>query len=63
MSKQIKTFFYLVLFALVSAPNSAVKPKVKPYRAVALIHGVLTGSESLQLITDRIQEVSKIWQD
>ncbi|XP_033232191.1 lysosomal thioesterase PPT2 homolog [Belonocnema kinseyi] len=57
MSTKIRTLFYLVLFVTISAPNSAEKPQTKPYRAVAVIHGVLTGYESMQIITDRIQEL------
>lgn len=34
--------------------------EAKSYRAVVIIHGVLTGSESMDVITNRIQEVGKI---
>lgn len=30
-----------------------------PYRPVVIIHGVLTGSESMELISSRIQEVNR----
>ena len=41
-----------IVFALVLSENGA-----ESYRAVAVIHGVLTGSDSMDLISNRIQEV------
>ncbi|XP_046485848.1 lysosomal thioesterase PPT2 homolog isoform X1 [Neodiprion pinetum] len=43
----------LIFATLLAAPNYAAKK----YRAVVLIHGVLTGSESMELISKRIQEM------
>ena len=53
MFKKMINFVCLILFTLLSASSS----ETKPYRALAVIHGVLTGSDSMQIITDRIQEV------
>ncbi|OXU25597.1 hypothetical protein TSAR_006617 [Trichomalopsis sarcophagae] len=47
------SFFFLALFAIAILPNNTVES----YRAVAVIHGVLTGSSSMELITNRIQEM------
>lgn len=43
-------YFFLLLVTI----NNAVES----YRAVVVIHGVLTGSDSMELISNRIQEVS-----
>lgn len=34
--------------------------EAKSYHAVVIIHGVLTGSESMELISNRIQEVGRM---
>ncbi|NP_001153389.1 palmitoyl-protein thioesterase 2 precursor [Nasonia vitripennis] len=47
------SFLFLALFAIAILPNNVVES----YRAVAVIHGVLTGSDSMELITKRIQEM------
>lgn len=47
-------FSFIFSFLLVSVLFNGVYN----YRAVVVIHGVLTGSESMQLISDRIQAVS-----
>lgn len=47
-------YIYLFLISLLSY-NEA-----KSYHAVVLVHGVLTGSDSMELISNRIQEVSKL---
>ncbi|XP_076644025.1 palmitoyl-protein thioesterase 2 [Halictus rubicundus] len=44
-----KSFFILLLFAFTNAAQS--------YRAVVVIHGVLTGSDSMELISNRIKEM------
>lgn len=49
-----RSVIYLLLVYLLSY-NEA-----KSYRAVVIIHGVLTGSSSMELITNRIQEVGQI---
>lgn len=45
---------YLCLLLFTALSNA-----VKSYRAVIVIHGVLTGSDSMELISNRIEEVSK----
>lgn len=49
-----KNCFLFVFAVLLVVPNNATDN----YRAVVLIHGVLTGSESMELISDRIKEVN-----
>lgn len=45
---------YLFLVFLLS------RYQAKTYHAVVIIHGVLTGSDSMETISNRIQEVSKL---
>lgn len=47
------TYIYLFLISLLSY-NEA-----KSYHPVVIIHGVLTGSDSMEVISNRIQEVGK----
>lgn len=44
--------FIVILFL------SLLNNGVECYHAVVVIHGVLTGSDSMELISNRIQEVS-----
>lgn len=46
--KTILLFFLLSVF----------EATVDSYHAVVLIHGILTGSDSMELISNRIEEVS-----
>lgn len=48
-------YIYLLLLISLLSYNEA-----KSYHAVVIIHGVLTGSDSMELISNRIQEVSKL---
>lgn len=45
---------YLFLVSLLSCHQA------KSYHAVVIIHGVLTGSDSMETISNRIQEVGKL---
>lgn len=53
MIQQTSHCFIILLASLTLSKNGA-----ESYRAVAVLHGILTGRDSMQLITDRIQEVS-----
>lgn len=37
--------------------------EAKSYHAIVIIHGVLTGSESMELISNRIKEVGEMEQN
>lgn len=56
MSKHIKIYYCLVQLILICYPNLADKS----HRPLAVIHGILTGGDGMQVITDRIQEVKNI---
>jgi len=51
-NKNFVIHVYLFLVYLLLLYNEA-----KSYHAVVIIHGVLTGSDSMELISNRIQEV------
>lgn len=52
-------YLHLVYLFLYNEAKSFYN-ETKSYRAVVIIHGVLTGSDSMDLITNRIQEVRQI---
>lgn len=43
---------FILIFLLILCGN-----EVKSYRAVVLLHGILTGSESMEIISNRIEEM------
>lgn len=55
MSKQDDkfSFFIFALIVIAILPSNVVES----YRAVVVIHGILTGSDTMEVITNRIQEV------